>query len=251
MLPGARGNAVVDAGEIGFGDLQIEHRLTFDLVFGFDDLARLVLAASAQAGAFAGVVVHTVEGPATNAATNQTVACFHAIFHATAKINEAESEGLADRRRLKTAYAVFLRIREMVSVLVSVADPAAPDSLLHPQLELAAEVGIEPLLSDGIVSVRGAPKTATVPGGPALRWTRKGGDFVPHLGLNVQYPTVGQLLGFRISLPARRLRRLSSVLYWCSSGREPFFSQRRIIETVTPINSASSVWLSPFSNRAA
>ncbi len=142
VLTGARGNAVVGAGEKGFGDLQIEHRLTFGLVFGSDDLARLVLAAGAQAGAFAGVVVHTVKGPATNAATNQTVACFHAIFHATAQINQAESEGLADRRKLKTAYAVFLRIRELVSVLVSVADPAAPDSLLHPQLELAAEVGI-------------------------------------------------------------------------------------------------------------
>src|SRR5437660_8619728 len=94
-------------------------------------------------GALAGVVVHTVEGPAANAATNQTVACFHAIFHATAKINEADSEGLADRRKLKTAYTVFLRIRELVSVLVSVWTLRLLKSLPHSRLDLEAEVGIE------------------------------------------------------------------------------------------------------------
>jgi hypothetical protein len=41
-------------------------------------------------------------------------------------------------------YAGFLRIGKSVSVLVSVADPATPKPLLHTQLELEAEVGIEP-----------------------------------------------------------------------------------------------------------
>ncbi len=40
-------------------------------------------------------------------------------------------------------YAGFLRIGKSVSVLVSVADPATPKPLLHTQLELEAEVGIE------------------------------------------------------------------------------------------------------------
>jgi hypothetical protein len=41
-------------------------------------------------------------------------------------------------------YAGFLRIGKLVSVLVSVADHSAPKPLLHTQLELEAEVGIEP-----------------------------------------------------------------------------------------------------------
>jgi alpha-ketoglutarate-dependent taurine dioxygenase len=90
------------------------------------------------AARFAGVVVHAVEAPATNATTNQTVTCFHTIFHATAKINEADSNRSADRRWLNTAYAVFLRIRKMVSV----ADPSTPNSLLQAQLEMEARVGI-------------------------------------------------------------------------------------------------------------
>ena len=43
LLPGARGDAVVGAGQIGLGDLEIEHRLALGLVLGLDDLAGLVL----------------------------------------------------------------------------------------------------------------------------------------------------------------------------------------------------------------
>jgi len=113
------------------GDLQVEQRLAFGVVLGFDDLLRFILAGCIEAGALAGVVVHAVETPTTDATTNQTVTCFHTIFHATAKINEADSNRLADRRWLNTAYAVFLRIRKMVSVLVSVADPEPLKPLLH------------------------------------------------------------------------------------------------------------------------
>jgi hypothetical protein len=88
------------------------------------------------------VVVHAVEASATNATTNQTVTCFHTIFHATAKINKAESEVLADSRQITPDYAGYLRIGKLVSVWVSVADSSAPKSLLHMQLELEARVGI-------------------------------------------------------------------------------------------------------------
>src|SRR5439155_11928053 len=120
LLPGAGGDAVVSASEVGFGDLEIQHGLAFGLVLGFDNLAGLVLAAGAQAGALAGHTVNAVEASATNAATNQTVACFHTVSHATAKINEAESELLAVSRRITPDYAGYPRIGKLVSVLVSV-----------------------------------------------------------------------------------------------------------------------------------
>ena len=91
------------------------------------------------AGALAGLSVHAVVGSATDAPADETVTCFHTIFHATARINEAESEELADSRRITPDYAGYSRIGKMVSVLVSVADPKPLNSLLHTQLELEAE----------------------------------------------------------------------------------------------------------------
>ena len=143
VLPGPRGDAVVAAREIRLGNLEIQHRLAFGVVLGLDDLPGVVFAGGAQAGAFAGVVVHAVEASATDATADQTVTCFHTIFHATARINEAESEVLADSRRITPDYAGFLRIGKLVSVLVSVADSLPPKPLLHTQLELEARVGIE------------------------------------------------------------------------------------------------------------
>ena len=61
VLPGAGGNAVVGAGQIRLGDLQIEHRLAFGLVLGFDDLPGFLFVGRAQAGAFAGRGVHAIE----------------------------------------------------------------------------------------------------------------------------------------------------------------------------------------------
>jgi hypothetical protein len=43
-LPGARGNAVVRAGQIGLGDLQVEHWLAFGVVPGLDDLPGIISA---------------------------------------------------------------------------------------------------------------------------------------------------------------------------------------------------------------
>jgi len=83
--------------------------------------------------------VSAVEASTANAATNQTVTCFHTIFHATARINKAEPEVLADSRQITPDYAGYLRIGK----LVSVADSLAPKPMLHKQLELEATVGIE------------------------------------------------------------------------------------------------------------
>ena len=43
MLPGSLGHLGVRASEVGFGELEIEHRLTLGLVFGIDDLAGFLL----------------------------------------------------------------------------------------------------------------------------------------------------------------------------------------------------------------
>ena len=56
--------------------------------------------AGVQARAFAGHVVHTIKSSAANAATNQTVTCFH-VFHATARITETDSAVLRSKRRVK------------------------------------------------------------------------------------------------------------------------------------------------------
>jgi hypothetical protein len=50
--------------------LQVDEGLTFGLIFGFDYLPRFVLAASLQAGSFAGFGVHAVESSIANAATD-------------------------------------------------------------------------------------------------------------------------------------------------------------------------------------
>ena len=86
--------------------------------------------------------IHAVVGSATDSTADETVTCFH-IFHATARITQAESEAVTDRRRITPDYAGFLRIGKLVSVLVSVADSLPPKPLLHTQLGLEARVGIE------------------------------------------------------------------------------------------------------------
>jgi hypothetical protein len=121
VLPCPRGDAVVAARQIRLGNLEIQHRLAFGIVFGFDDLPGIVGIGGAETGAFAGLGVHAVVGSATNSTADETVTCFHS-FHATARITQAESEQVADRRRIMPDYAGFLRIGKLVSVLVSVAD---------------------------------------------------------------------------------------------------------------------------------
>jgi len=95
----------------------------------------------AETGALAGRGVHTVVGSATDSPADETVTCFHS-YHATARISQAESEQVADRRRIMPDYAGFLRIGKMVSVLVSVWTPGPPKPLLHTQYGLEARVGI-------------------------------------------------------------------------------------------------------------
>jgi hypothetical protein len=56
--------------KINLGDLQIQHRLTFGLVLGFDNLTGFIFAAGAQAGAFASGGVHAIILSTANAATS-------------------------------------------------------------------------------------------------------------------------------------------------------------------------------------
>jgi len=58
LPPRPAGDAAVRTGDVGFGNLQVKHRLAFGLVFGFDDLAGLVLINGPQARALAGGFIH-------------------------------------------------------------------------------------------------------------------------------------------------------------------------------------------------
>ena len=113
MPPRACIDAVVAASDIRFGNLQIQNGLPFRVVPGFDDLFGVVGVGSAQAGAFAGLSVHAIVGSATDSTADETVTCFHS-FHATARINEAESKEVADSWRIRPDYAGFLRIVKLV-----------------------------------------------------------------------------------------------------------------------------------------
>jgi len=52
------------------GDLQVEQRLAFGVVLGFDDLLRFILAGCIEAGALAGGGVLAIELSAATAPTN-------------------------------------------------------------------------------------------------------------------------------------------------------------------------------------
>src|ERR1017187_8760899 len=60
-LPGARDNAVVGAGQIRLGDLEIEHGLALGLILRLNDLPGFVAVGGLQAGALAGGFVHAIE----------------------------------------------------------------------------------------------------------------------------------------------------------------------------------------------
>jgi hypothetical protein len=93
--------------------LHIEHRLAQRLILGIYDLAGFILIAGAQAGSLAGLGVHTIKSPIADTAPDQAVTCFHAIFHATAKIIEADSAALASSGRVTARYPEFLRSTEI------------------------------------------------------------------------------------------------------------------------------------------
>ena len=65
LLPCASGNAIVGAGQIRLGDLEIQDGLALGLVSRFDDLLRFVGVGGLEAGAFGGGLVHAVENSAT------------------------------------------------------------------------------------------------------------------------------------------------------------------------------------------
>ena len=91
MLPGSLGHLGIRAGEVGLGELEIEHRLTLGLVFGIDDLAGLLLGGLTETGAFSRFGIYTIEASVAAPTVNETVACFHAKG-AIATVNEPTSE---------------------------------------------------------------------------------------------------------------------------------------------------------------
>ena len=108
VLPRPRGDAVVAARQIRLGNLEIQHRLAFGIILGFDDLPGIVGIGGAETGAFAGLGVHAVVGSTTDSTADETVTCFHS-FHATARINETDSAMLRSNRKVSARYAEWSR----------------------------------------------------------------------------------------------------------------------------------------------
>ena len=73
------------------------------MVLGRDDLLGLVLVGGFEAGAFAGGLVHAIEGAATDAAGHQSVTSRHGL-HATERLAEGGSEDLTSSGRVKARY---------------------------------------------------------------------------------------------------------------------------------------------------
>jgi len=67
VLPPSGGHAVVSAGQIRLGNLEIKNGLAFGLVLGVNDLLGFVAVGGMEAGAFAGVLVHAIEHAAPDA----------------------------------------------------------------------------------------------------------------------------------------------------------------------------------------
>ena len=93
--------------QIDRGDLQVHGGLAGCVVFALHELPGFVLVGRLQAGAFASLGVHAVEHAAAGASANQAITCFHNVFHATAKLTEADPESLASTGRVKTRYAEY------------------------------------------------------------------------------------------------------------------------------------------------
>jgi len=77
VLPGARRDTVVGAGEIGFGNLQIERGLTERLILGEDDLLGGITILGFQTESLSGLGIDAVEFVAALTAVDQTETSFH------------------------------------------------------------------------------------------------------------------------------------------------------------------------------
>jgi len=67
-----------------------------------------MLIAGPQTGSFAGFGVHVVKSSITDTAPDQAVTRFHAVLHATAKTDEADSAALASSGRFTARYPEFV-----------------------------------------------------------------------------------------------------------------------------------------------
>jgi len=77
-LPSAGGRPGVRAGQVGFGNLEVEDGLAQGLILGEDDLFRRVPILGLQAGPLAGHVVEAEKGSAFSA-VQQTITIFHRL----------------------------------------------------------------------------------------------------------------------------------------------------------------------------
>jgi hypothetical protein len=98
---------------LGARDLQVNEGLALCLIFGVNNLVGFILVCGLQAGAFASFGVNAIESPIADTAPDQAVACFHAIFHATARINQTDSAVLASSGRVTARYPESLRSTEI------------------------------------------------------------------------------------------------------------------------------------------
>jgi hypothetical protein len=101
------------------------------LILGIKNLARFVFIAGAQADAIGSLGVNAVKNSAANAATKQTVSCFHRISHATTRITETNPKAQKSNWGVTASYISFA------------PDAKTPKQLLHTQLGMEPMAGIE------------------------------------------------------------------------------------------------------------
>jgi len=98
LPPGALGDPGVGAGQIGFGNLQIECRLAFRLILRRDDSSGGVFVGGVEASPGASPGIHAVERVSSAASAGQAVAGLHGLG-ATTTIAQAGPDELGSNGR--------------------------------------------------------------------------------------------------------------------------------------------------------
>lgn len=75
MAPRPSSDAGIGAGEVGFGDLEVEGGLAEGLVLGEDNLGRDILVLGLEADAFAGEGIEAIEAMEAFVAADETESC--------------------------------------------------------------------------------------------------------------------------------------------------------------------------------
>ena len=77
------------------------------LIFGLDDLPRLIFIRRLQACAVARFAIHAIEHSAASVSADQAVTSLHNFTHANARINEAAPKPLKSNGRFTVRYVEF------------------------------------------------------------------------------------------------------------------------------------------------